>query len=128
MLLPLWQMEQPNRMEWFWLWQMLLPLWQMEWSLDQLLYLLFFISFYFILSSEMLNRTSSHMWGRWYLPVFLFRDGMLTHMYIASFISLMMFWSSLPTILKFSNIVIWPVVLKWSHIWGRSFQVFFKPL
>ena len=28
---------------------------------------------YFILSSEMLNRTASHMWGRWYLHIFLFR-------------------------------------------------------
>ena len=30
-------------------------------------------SYYFSLSSEVLNRTSSHMWGRWYLPMFLFR-------------------------------------------------------
>ena len=29
----------------------------------------------FILSSEMLNRTLSLMWGRWYLPIFLFMDG-----------------------------------------------------
>ena len=26
----------------------------------------------------MLTRTSFHMWGRWYLPMFLFRDGLLT--------------------------------------------------
>ena len=32
---------------------------------------------YFSLSSEMLNRSSSHMWGRWYLPMFLLRDGLL---------------------------------------------------
>ena len=28
------------------------------------------------LSSEMLCRTSSHICGRWYLPMFLFRDGL----------------------------------------------------
>ena len=33
----------------------------------------------------MLFRTSSHMWGRWYLPMFLFRDGLLTFMYITFF-------------------------------------------
>ena len=41
------------------------------------------------------NRTSSHMWGRWYLPMFLFRDGWLTLIYMASFMVLMRFWSSL---------------------------------
>ena len=30
-----------------------------------------FILFYYILSSEMLDRTSFHMQGRWYLPMFL---------------------------------------------------------
>ena len=34
-------------------------------------------SYYLSLSSEVLNRTSSHIWGRWYLPMFLFRDGLL---------------------------------------------------
>ena len=52
---------------------------------------------YFILSSEMLNRTSSQMCGRWYLPIFLFRDGLLTLIYRASLIVLIRFWSSLPT-------------------------------
>ena len=37
------------------------------------------------LSSEMLCRTSSHMCGRWYLPMFLFRDGLLTLIYRALF-------------------------------------------
>ena len=40
--------------------------------------------FYFSLRSEVLNRTSSHMCGRWYLPMFLLRDGLLTLMYNAS--------------------------------------------
>ena len=32
----------------------------------------------------MLNRTSSQMCGRWYLPIFLFRDGLFALMYKAS--------------------------------------------
>ena len=55
--------------------------------------LLYFI--YFILSSEPLNRASSHMWGRWYLPIFLFRDGILTLMYIDSFIIIIFYNSKL---------------------------------
>ena len=35
---------------------------------------------YLSFSSEVLSRTSSQMWGRWYLPIFLFRDGLLTLM------------------------------------------------
>ena len=50
------------------LWLMLLPL----------------VSIYFRFSSEMFNRTSSQMCGRWYLPIFLFRDGLFTLMYKAS--------------------------------------------
>ena len=32
---------------------------------------------YFNFSSEMFNKTSSQMCGRWNLPTFLFRDGLL---------------------------------------------------
>ena len=35
---------------------------------------------YFNFSSEMFNRTSSQMCGRWNLPTFLFRDGLLALM------------------------------------------------
>ena len=35
---------------------------------------------YFNFSYEMFNRTSSHMCGRWNLPTFLFRDGLLALM------------------------------------------------
>ena len=62
--------------------------------------------FYFNLSSEVLNRTSSHMHGRWNLPMFLFRDGSLTLINNASFIVLLRFWSSLPTLLKFSILML----------------------
>ena len=71
--------------------------WQMEWPQGQS---------YFNLSSEVLRRTSSHMCGRWYLPMFLFRDGLLTLINNASFIKLLRFWSSLPTMLKFSIVTL----------------------
>ena len=69
-------------------WQMLLLMWQMGIATG---------SVHFNLSSEVLNRTSTHIWGRWYLPMFLFRDGLLTLMYKASLMVLMRFCSSLPT-------------------------------
>ena len=43
-------------------------------------------------NSDVLSKTSSHIWGRWYLHMFLFRDGSLTLMSIASLIALMRFW------------------------------------
>ena len=64
----------------------------------------------------MLCTTSSHMCGRWYLPMFLFRDGFLTLMYRASFIVLRRFWSSLPNILKLSIVTLWPEMIEWSWI------------
>ena len=51
------------------------------------------VLFYFNFSSEVVNRTSPHMCGRWYLPVLL-RDGLVGLMYNASLMVLMMFWSS----------------------------------
>ena len=77
---------------------------------------------YLNLSFEMLNRTSSHIWGRWYLPMFMLRDGLLTLVHTASFICLMRFWSSLPTILKFSSKVVWLVMLQWSYIGEGGFR------
>ena len=37
----------------------------------------------------LLSRTSSQISGRWYLPIFLFRDGLLTLIYNASLIALL---------------------------------------
>ena len=37
-------------------------------------------SLYFNFSSEVLSRTSSHICGRWYLPIVLLRDALLTFM------------------------------------------------
>ena len=79
------------------------------------------VNFYFNLSSGLLHRTSSHIWGRWYLPIFLFRDGLLTLMYKASFMVLMRFWSYLPTMLKLSMAILWPEMLGWSYIGEGAF-------
>ena len=43
--------------------------------------------------------TSSQICGSWYLPIFLFRDGSLTLISMASLMVLAMLWSSLPTML-----------------------------
>ena len=97
--------------------------WQMEWPLQSDLEDVIAIGSkcYFSFSSEVLNRTSSHMWGRWYLPMFLLRDGLLTLIYNASLIVLLRFWSSLPTILKLSIVTWWPLMLLWSKIGEGAF-------
>ena len=69
---------------------------------------------YFSLSSGDLTNTSSQICSSWYLPIFLFRDGSLTLISIASLMALAMLWSSLPTMLKLSRDTSWPVMLKWS--------------
>ena len=50
----------------------------------------------FKLEVWVLNKTSSHMWDNWYFPMFLPRDGSLTLIYMASLITLVMLWDSLP--------------------------------
>ena len=84
------------------------------------------VSFHFNLSSEMLSRTSSHICGRWYLPIFLFRDGLLALMYKASFIVLKRFWSSLPSMVKLSIVTSWPDVLWWSYMGDGAFRCSFN--
>ena len=74
------------------------------------------VSIYFKFSSEMLSRTSSQMCGRWYLPMFLLRDGLFTLMYRASFMVLKRFWSSLPSMERLSVVTLWPEILRWSCI------------
>ena len=70
----------------------------------------------------MLNRTSSQTCARWYLPIFLFRDGLLTLMCRTSLMVLMRFQSSLPTILKLLMVTVWPEVLEWSCIGEGAFR------
>ena len=74
------------------------------------------VSIYFNLSSEMLSRTSSQIHGRWYLPMFLLRDGLLALINKASFMVLKRFWSSLPNMVKLSIVTSWPEVLWWSYM------------
>ena len=82
---------------------------------------------YFNLSSGMLNRTLSHICGRWYLSTFLFRDGLLTLKLRASFIALLRLWSSLPTMLKFSIHSVTSGV-KMVKYGGGGLLVFLEPL
>ena len=56
---------------------------------------------YLHLSSGDSTNTSFHIFGSWYLPIFLFRDGSLIS--IASLMDLAILWPSLPTMLKFSK-------------------------
>ena len=67
---------------------------------------------FLILSPGMVNRTLSHICGRLYLPVFQFRVGLFTLMYMASLMVLAMLFSSLPIIWKFSIDVLW-LLLFW---------------
>ena len=64
------------------------------------------VSIYFNFSSEMLSRTSSQICGRWYLPMFLLRDGLLALIYRASFMVLKRFWFSLPSMVKLSIVTL----------------------
>ena len=70
--------------------------------------------YYLSLSSGDLTNTSPHTCGSWHLPIFLFGDGSLTVISIASLIDLAILWSTLPTMLIFSRERSWPVVLWWS--------------
>ena len=77
---------------------------------------------YFVFSSEMENRTLSQMCGRLYLAIFLFRVGLLTLIYISSFMALTILCSSLPIVLKLSTVVVWPVVFWCSMIGDGAFK------
>ena len=61
--------------------------------------LYFFYLFLFIISSWMEYRTLSQICGMLYLPIFLFRVGLLTFIYIASFMALAILCPSLPVAL-----------------------------
>ena len=73
--------------------------------------------YYFSLSSMLLIRTSSHICGRWYLPIFLFRDGLLTLMNIDSFINL----ERLPSVNKIK--VDLPYVNKKNNKFWQKFKI-----
>ena len=71
---------------------------------------------YLVFSSRMVNKTLFQMCGRLYLPMFLFRVGSLTLIYMASLMALAVFWPSLAMILKFSTDVVWPVMFWCSKV------------
>ena len=77
-----------------------------------LLYLfMYYVHDYFFFNSGMENSSLSQMWGRLYFPVFLFRVGLFTLMYMDSLMVLARLLSSLPIILKLSRVVTWPLLL-----------------
>ena len=77
---------------------------------------------YLVFSSVMANRTLFQMCGRLYLPMFLLRVGLLTLMYMVSLMALDIVWPALAMILKFSNVVLWPVNLSCSKIGDVAFK------
>ena len=77
---------------------------------------------YFVFSSDMENRTLSQIFGRLYLPIFLLRVGLLTLMYIAYFMALVIFWPSLLIILKCCTVVVRPVIFWCSKIGNDAFK------
>ena len=65
-------------------------------------------------------RTSSQMWGSWYFPTFLLRDGSLRQIHMASLIVLVMLHASLPTMEKhFGEACMYWWVVLWSSSAGR---------
>ena len=71
---------------------------------------------YFDFSSEKENRTLFQMCGRLYFSTSLFRVGLLTLIYSASFMAPAILCPSLPIILKLSSVVVSPVVFWCSKI------------
>ena len=74
------------------------------------------VSQFFSLSSGIVNKILSHMCGRLYFPMFLFRVGLLTLINMASWMVLAILFSSLPRILKLSIDVMWPLMFWWWYI------------
>ena len=66
--------------------------------------------------------TLFQMWGSWYLSRFLFKGGSLTLMNIASLVVLVKHCDSLPTMEKLSNVMLCPVVWKWSKMGERALR------
>ena len=74
------------------------------------------VSHFFSFSSGIVNNILSHMCGRLYFPMFLFRVGLLTLINMASWMVLATLFSSLPRILKLSIDVLWPLMFWWWNI------------
>ena len=65
------------------------------------------------------------MWGRLYLPMFLFRVGLLTLMYMDFLIVLAKPCPSLSTMLTLFMVVRWPMALQWPCIGNDTFKCYF---
>ena len=81
------------------------------------------VAVYLSLISGIFISTTSHICSSLYLPIFLFTNGALTLMRMASLGDLAMFWSFLPTMLKLS-VVMTSVVVMVMDRWG-DLNVFF---
>ena len=77
---------------------------------------------YFFFNSGMENRILSQICGRLYFPIFLFRVGLLTLMYIDSLMVLARLFSSLAMILKLFNVVTWPLLFWCRNIGEGAFK------
>ena len=69
-----------------------------------------------ILTSRVLTRTPAHIWGRLYLPLFLFRVGLLILLYMDALFVVVKPCPSLPSMLRLSVVVRWPVVVWWLYM------------
>ena len=75
----------------------------------------------------MLNRTSSHIWVRWYLPMFLLRDGLLTYLYSLFYLSheVLVIPLHYNEIFQCSGMTCDVIIVIY---WGRGFKMFPEPL
>ena len=77
---------------------------------------------YLVFSSGLANRTLFQMCGRLYLPMFLLLVGLFTLIHLASLMALAILWPSLAMILKFSIVVLWPVMFWCSKMGDGAFK------
>ena len=80
-----------------------------------------FMYYFFIFSSWIVNSILSHICGRLYFQMFLFRVGLLTLINMASCMVFAKLFSSLLMILKLFIDVIWPLVFWCVNIGERFF-------
>ena len=78
--------------------------------------------------SRMLHKASSHMWGSWYLPMFLLRFGSLTLINMASLMVLLMVCDSLSTVEKLCSLVWCPEATGMDIDGGGCSEMFLQPL
>ena len=74
----------------------------------------------------MLNRTPSHICRRLYLPVLLLWVELFTHMKMDALVFLAKLYPSLPTMLKLSSVLGWPVIDWWPYMGEGAFRCSFN--